>query len=152
MHQIFTSQPLLALFTTIALGYLIGKIKIGSFVLGGIAGTLMAGVVIGQFGINIDNGIKSIFFGLFIYAVGFQGGPEFFHALNIVHWNQLASSFIMCFVGLLCVLAAAWMFGLDRGMAAGLAAGGLTQSTPRYRWGCNWRLRFVANIDEDHAD
>ncbi len=89
----------------------------------------MAGVVIGQFGINIDNGIKSIFFGLFIYAVGFQGGPEFFHALNMRSLNQLASSFIMCFVGLLCVLAAAWMFGLDRGMAAGLAAGGLTQST-----------------------
>jgi aspartate-alanine antiporter len=34
----------------------------------------------------------------------------------------------MCFVGLLCVLTAAWTFGLDRGMAAGLAAGGLTQS------------------------
>jgi aspartate-alanine antiporter len=34
----------------------------------------------------------------------------------------------MCFTGLLCVLVAAWMFGLDRGMAAGLAAGGLTQS------------------------
>jgi putative transport protein len=129
LHQIFTGQPLLALFTTIALGYLVGKIKIGSFVLGGIAGTLIAGVVIGQLGINIDSGIKSIFFGLFIYAVGFQGGPEFFHALNMRSLNQLASSFVMCFVGLLCVLAAAWMFGLDRGMAAGLAAGGLTQST-----------------------
>jgi putative transport protein len=129
LHQIFTSQPLLALFTTIALGYLVGKIKIGSFVLGGIAGTLLAGVVIGQLGIDIDNGIRSIFFGLFIYAVGFQGGPEFFHALNMRSLNQLASSFVMCFVGLLCVLAAAWMFGLDRGMAAGLAAGGLTQST-----------------------
>ena len=34
----------------------------------------------------------------------------------------------MCFTGLLCVLGAAWLFGLDRGMAAGLAAGGLTQS------------------------
>ena len=86
----------------------------------------MAGVLIGQLGINIDNGIKSIFFGLFIYAVGFQGGPEFFHALNLRSLNQLASSFVMCFVGLICVLAAAWIFGLDRGMAAGLAAGGLT--------------------------
>jgi putative transport protein len=48
--------------------------------------------------------------------------------LNRRSLNQLASAFVMCFVGLLCVLAAAWMFGLDRGMAAGLAAGGLTQS------------------------
>jgi uncharacterized transporter YbjL len=34
----------------------------------------------------------------------------------------------MCVTGLLFVVLAAWMFGLDRGMAAGLAAGGLTQS------------------------
>jgi putative transport protein len=128
LHKLFTLEPLLALFTTIALGYLVGKLRIGTFVLGGIAGTLLVGVVIGQIGINIDSGIKSIFFALFIYAVGFQGGPQFFHALNRRSLNQLVSAFVMCFVGLLCVLAAAWMFGLDRGMAAGLAAGGLTQS------------------------
>jgi putative transport protein len=69
-----------------------------------------------------------VFFALFIYAVGFQGGPQFFHALNRRSLNQLASAFVMCFTGLLCVLGAAWLFGLDRGMAAGLAAGGLTQS------------------------
>ena len=128
MQQLFSSQPLLALFTTIALGYLVGKIKIGSFAVGGVAGTLLVGIVIGQLGIAIDNGIRSVFFALFIYAVGFQGGPQFFQALNLRSLNQLASSFVMCFVGLLCVLAAAWAFDLDRGMAAGLAAGGLTQS------------------------
>jgi putative transport protein len=128
LHRLATSEPLLALFVTIAMGYLVGRIKIGSFVLGGIAGTLLVGVIVGQLGVNIDNGIKGIFFALFIYAVGYQGGPQFFHALNRRSLNQLASAFVMCFVGLLCVLAAAWMFGLDRGMAAGLAAGGLTQS------------------------
>ena len=128
LHRLVTAEPLLALFVTIALGYLVGKIKIGSFVLGGIAGTLLVGVIIGQLGVNIDSGIKNIFFALFIYAVGYQGGPQFFHALNRRSLNQLASAFVMCLVGLLCVLAAAWTFGLDRGMAAGLAAGGLTQS------------------------
>jgi putative transport protein len=128
LHRLVTAEPLLALFVTIALGYLVGKIRIGSFVLGGIAGTLLIGVIIGQLGVDIDSGIKNIFFALFIYAVGYQGGPQFFHALNRRSLNQLASAFVMCFVGLLCVLAAAWMFGLDRGMAAGLAAGGLTQS------------------------
>jgi putative transport protein len=128
LHRLVTAEPLLALFVTIALGYLVGKIKIGSFVLGGVAGTLLVGVIIGQLGVNIDGGIKGIFFALFIYAVGFQGGPQFFHALNRRSLNQLASAFVMCFTGLLCVLGAAWLFGLDRGMAAGLAAGGLTQS------------------------
>ncbi len=128
LHRLITTEPLLALFLTISLGYLVGKLKIGNFVLGGIAGTLLVGVVIGQFGVDINSGIKSIFFALFIYAVGFQGGPQFFHALNRRSLNQLVSAFVMCFTGLLCVLAAAWMFDLDRGMAAGLAAGGLTQS------------------------
>jgi putative transport protein len=128
LRQLLAIEPLIALFVTIGFGYLVGKIKIGSFVLGGIAGTLLVGVLIGQFGIKLDPGIKGIFFALFIYAVGFQGGPQFFHALNRRSLNQLASSFVMCFVGLLCVLGAAWYFGLDRGMAAGLAAGGLTQS------------------------
>lgn len=127
-QSLFTDQPLIALFVTISLGYLVGKLKIGSFVLGGIAGTLIVGVFIGQLGVNVDAGIKNIFFALFIYAVGFQGGPQFFGALNLRSLNQLVSSFVMCLTGLLCVLAAAWMFGLDRGMAAGLAAGGLTQS------------------------
>lgn len=128
LHRLVTAEPLLALFVTIALGYFVGKLKIGSFTLGGIAGTLLVGVIIGQFGVAIDAGIKGIFFALFIYAVGFQGGPQFFHALNRRSLNQLASAFVMCFTGLLCVLVAAWLFGLDRGMAAGLAAGGLTQS------------------------
>jgi putative transport protein len=128
LRQLFTSVPLVALFVTIALGYFVGKLKIRTFVLGGIAGTLLVGVVIGQIGIKLDDGIKGIFFALFIYGVGFQGGPQFFHALNRRSLNQLASSFLMCLTGLFCVLAAAWMFGLDRGMAAGLAAGGLTQS------------------------
>ncbi|WP_426196784.1 aspartate-alanine antiporter [Massilia sp. DWR3-1-1] len=128
LHRLFNAEPLLALFATIALGYFAGKIRVGSFVLGGVAGTLLVGVVIGQLGIPLNSGIKAIFFALFIYAVGFQGGPQFFHALNKRSLNQLASSFVMCATGLLCVLLAAWAFGLDRGLAAGLAAGGLTQS------------------------
>jgi len=128
LHRLFTAEPLLALFLTVSLGYLVGRLKIGSFTLGGIAGTLLVGVVIGQLGVAINPGIKAIFFALFIYAVGFQGGPQFFHALNRRSLNQLASSFVMCATGLLCVLLAAWAFDLDRGLAAGLAAGGLTQS------------------------
>ena len=153
VHEILKSQPLLALFITIALGYLVGKIKIGSFVLGGIAGTLLVGVVIGQLGIDIDSGIKNIFFALFIYAVGFQGGPQFFHALNMRSLNQLASSFVMCFVGLLCVLAAAWMFGLDRGLAAGLAAGGLTQSAILGTAGdAIGKVRRIPGTHQNHAN
>lgn len=128
VHSILKDAPTLAIFLTVAVGFFIGRLTIGQFVLGGIAGTLLAGVAIGQIGIDVDPALKNIFFALFIYAVGYQGGPQFFHALNLRTLNQLASAFVMCLTGLLCVLAAAWLFGLDRGTAAGLAAGGLTQS------------------------
>ena len=121
-------SPLIALFLTIAIGYVVGKFRVGTFVLGGIAGTLLVGVVVGQLGIKIDPGIKTIFFALFIYAVGFQGGPQFFRALSLRSLNEVLSAVVMCVVGLICVLCAAWIFNLDRGTAAGLAAGGLTQS------------------------
>jgi len=128
LNQLFDMAPLLALFFAVSLGYAVGKLTIGQFVLGGVAGTLLVGVLIGQLEIHIDPSLKNIFFALFIYAVGYQGGPQFFQSINRRSLNQLLSAFIMCLVGLLCVLAAAWTFDLDRGTAAGLAAGGLTQS------------------------
>ena len=39
LRDLFASQPLVALFITIALGYFVGKFRIQKFVLGGIAGT-----------------------------------------------------------------------------------------------------------------
>ncbi|MBD8512713.1 aspartate-alanine antiporter [Photobacterium sp. CAU 1568] len=128
IHNLFTSTPLIALFVTLALGYLVGKISIGKFVLGGVAGTLLMGVLVGQFGVEIDGDVKSVFFALFIYAVGFQGGPQFFKAINFRTVNILLSAVVMTLSGLLVVLCTAWLFDLDRGTAAGLAAGGLTQS------------------------
>ncbi|MBS9907380.1 aspartate-alanine antiporter [Vibrio alginolyticus] len=128
ISNLFDMAPFVALFITLSLGYMVGKITIGRFVLGGVAGTLLMGVIIGQFGVHIDPGVKSIFFALFIYAVGYQGGAQFFKALNFRTINILLSAVVMTVSGLLCVLAAACMFDLDRGTAAGLAAGGLTQS------------------------
>lgn len=127
-HQLLIKQPLLALFITIALGYLIGKFRIKRFVLGGIAGSLLVGVLIGQLKIQLPEAIGNIFFALFIYAVGYQGGPLFFRSLNRQTLVQLTSASLTCLLGLMSVLLAAWLWGLDRGTAAGLAAGGLTQS------------------------
>jgi len=128
IHDFFHAEPLAALFISIALGYFVGKLKIGRFVLGGIAGTLIIGVLVGQFKVQIHPSIETFCFALFIYAVGYQGGPQFVASLNLKSLNQLTSAFLMTVAGLGCVLAAAWWFNLDRGTAAGLAAGGLTQS------------------------
>lgn len=126
--EILSSNPFMALFLALFFGYLIGKLKIGKFELGGIAGTLIAAVVIGQIGIEVDDGVKSIFFALFIYAVGYNGGPQFFNSLNRSTITQVIAAVVMTVTGLFTVLFLAKQFGLGTGLAAGLAAGGLTQS------------------------
>lgn len=74
-------NPFIALFLTVTIGYLLGKIKYKTFVLGGISGSLIIGVIIGQLNIMIPPEIGSLFFALFIYAVGYQGGAQFFRSL-----------------------------------------------------------------------
>ncbi len=69
------AHPEVAVFLAIALGVLLGRIHIGSFHLGSVAGALLMGLLIGQVGIAIPHELKSVFFALFIYAVGFKSRP-----------------------------------------------------------------------------
>lgn len=126
--EFLQAHPAISLFLAIFLGYFIGKFKVGKFQLGGIAGTLIAAVVIGQIGIHVDESIKGIFFALFIYAVGYNGGPEFFSSIHRSTLNQVFAAIVTTVLGLLTVLVLAEAFDLGMGLAAGLAAGGLTQS------------------------
>jgi len=65
-------NPEIAVFLAIALGILLGRIKLGSFHLGSVAGALLMGLLIGQIGLQVPHELKSVFFALFIYAVGFN--------------------------------------------------------------------------------
>lgn len=46
LHEIFQKSPESALFLALSVGYAIGKITFGRFQLGGVAGSLLAAVVI----------------------------------------------------------------------------------------------------------
>lgn len=55
------TYPELAIFLTISLGFLIGKIKIGMFSLGTVTSVLLVGVLVGQLNIPITGPLKSVF-------------------------------------------------------------------------------------------
>lgn len=74
--------PELAIFLTIGIGYYVGALKIGSFSLGSVTGTLLVGVVVGQLGITIAPIVKSVFFLLFLFALGYGVGPQFMRGLK----------------------------------------------------------------------
>ncbi len=128
LHTLFAQSPEIALFLSLAIGYWIGKFQFGKFQLGGVAGSLLVAVIISQVGVSIDNGIKSVLFALFIYAVGYESGPQFFRSLGRQSLREIAMATVLAVSGLITVVVLARMFGLDKGLAAGIAAGGLTQS------------------------
>src|SRR3954469_18796471 len=119
----------LAIFLTLAIGFFIGRVRIGSFSLGTVVGTLLAGVAIGQLGIQVPAVVKYVFFDLFLFTTGYKVGPQFFRALKKDALPQLALTLVLCVTCLFCAYTAAKLLGYDIGTAAGLLAGAFTEST-----------------------
>jgi len=121
-------NPELAIFLTLALGFLIGRVKIGSFSLGNVVGTLLAGVLVGQLDIKVDPLVKIVFFDLFLFATGYKVGPQFFRGLKKNALSQGALTVVLCVTSLVTTVAAAKLLKYDCGTAAGLMAGAFTES------------------------
>lgn len=122
------ANPEIAVFLAIGLGVLLGRAQLGSFHLGSVAGALLMGLLIGQIGIEVPHELKSVFFALFIYAVGFKSGPEFFGSLNRSTLKLVVLSVVLCATALATILAIGRYFGFDAGFTAGLGAGALTDT------------------------
>lgn len=127
-REILHSHPEIAFFLVLGLGYLFGKLALGSFKLGAVTGTLLAGVLVGQLGITLPNEVKQCFFLLFLFAIGFRTGPQFFRGLRSDGLQHAAVAAIVAVTGLLVAWVVAGLFGYDAGTAAGLVAGSLTES------------------------
>jgi putative transport protein len=124
----FQQYPELAIFLTLALGYWIGSLKFGKFSLGAVTGVLLAGVLIGQMHITISPNVKSVFFIMFLFAVGYGVGPQFFRGLKSDGVPQVIFSVLQCLASLLTAYVVARFLGYDMGAAAGLLSGSQTIS------------------------
>ncbi len=122
-------NPELAIFLTLAVGFVFGRIRIGTFRLGNVVGTLLAGVLIGQLDIHVDPVVKLVFFDLFLFATGYKVGPQFIRGLGKSALPQVAMTVVLCLTSLGVTVAAAKVFHYDCGTAAGLMAGAFTEST-----------------------
>jgi putative transport protein len=118
----------LAIFLALAVGFWLGAKKIAGFSLGSVTATLLAAIVIGQIGIEIPGPIKSTFFMLFLFAVGYGVGPQFFRGLSKDGPKQILFSVIVLALCLLVPFLCAKLAGLDVGYAVGMYAGSQTIS------------------------
>jgi putative transport protein len=122
-------NPELAIFLALAIGFAIGRVKIGGFSLGTVVGTLFAGVLIGQLDIKVPALVKTVFFDLFLFTTGYKVGPQFFRGLKRDALSQMALTLVLCVTCLVTAFIAAKLLGYDIGTAAGLLAGAFTEST-----------------------
>ncbi|MFJ3904218.1 aspartate-alanine antiporter [Streptomyces sp. NPDC090025] len=128
-RNIFHPHPELLVFITVALGFLFGKLRWRAIALGAVTGCLVAGLLLGaQFKVTIDATVKNLFFTLFLFALGYKVGPQFFRGLKKDGLPQVLNAVIVCVTGLLVSWGFAVMLGYGPGLSAGLLGGALTQS------------------------
>ena len=127
------ANPVISIFVCLALGYLIGKLKIKSFTIGATVGTLLVGFLIslvfkGAGTYQIDGTVKTIFFSLFIFAIGYEVGPSFFASLKSSGLKIIILSLFFAVAAFVVSIVLFKAFGIGAGEAGGILAGSLTQS------------------------
>jgi putative transport protein len=120
--------PEIAIFLSLGIGYWVGAFKFKGFGLGAVTATLLASIAIGQLGIVVSPNVKSIFFLLFLFAVGYGVGPQFVRGIAKDGVPQALFSVVVCVLCLGAPILATKLAGFDLGTAIGLYAGSQTIS------------------------
>jgi putative transport protein len=129
-REIIGTQPILAVFLAIALGYLVGQINFGGFSLG-VGAVLFVGLAIGAFTpkaqITGPIGLTGLI--MFLYGIGILYGREFFEGMTGAagrKYNLLA--LVAVIAGLAMALGLGHVFGVKGGHTLGLYAGSMTST------------------------
>jgi putative transport protein len=120
--------PEIAIFLALAIGYYFGKFTFKGIGLGSVTATLIAGVVIGQIGITINQPLKAFAFLMFLFAVGYGVGPQFVRGIASNGLPQAIFAVVQCVFSLAAVVVIAKIAGYDLGYAAGFFSGSQTLS------------------------
>lgn len=126
--DILREYPALALFLTLGVGFLLGRIKLGAVPIGSVTAVLIVGVLVGQFNIQIDGPIKTFFFMLFLFSIGYSVGPDFFKSLRGSGAKQALFAVCMSSMCFVIVVCTAKFLGYSKGEAVGLFSGSETCS------------------------
>jgi len=122
------AYPEIAIFLALGIGYWIGGKSFKGFSLGAVTSTLLVAIVLGILGVKISPNVKSVFFLMFLFAVGYGVGPQFVRGIAKDGLPQALFAVIMALFSLGAAVVAAMLAGYDLGSAAGLFAGSQTIS------------------------
>lgn len=129
LDKLFTKYPEMGVYLAIGIGYFIGRFKFRGVGIGVVTGSLLGGILIGNFfHVPVSDQAKAIVFLLFLFGIGYSVGPSFFQNLrgDGIRWALLGV--FVPIVGLLAAYGVARFLKLDPGYSAGLLSGSLTES------------------------
>ncbi|MCM1036249.1 MAG: aspartate-alanine antiporter [Bacteroides sp.] len=121
--EILRDNPVIPIFLTIGLGFWLGGLRLRSFSLGPVTATLIVGVIIGQLDIPVSDTLKSVAFMLFLFAIGYSVGPQFFRSLRGDGLRQIGFACVEVVLCIATVAGVSLLMGYDKGHAVGLFAG-----------------------------
>jgi putative transport protein len=129
-REIIGTQPILAAFLAIGVGYLVGQVNIGGFSLG-VGAVLFVGLAIGAFApkAQIVGPIGLTGLIMFLYGIGVLYGRQFFEGMSGaagIKSNLLA--FVAVIAGLLVALGLGHAFDIKIGHTLGIFAGSMTST------------------------
>jgi len=122
------SSTYFVLFLIVAIGFIVGNIKIKGISLD-VSAVIFVALVFGHFGVSIPTDIQKIGLTLFIFTIGIQAGPGFFESFKKNGRELVVLAFILVGSASIVTIALAWAFNVDTDIAIGLLTGSLT-STP----------------------
>ncbi len=129
LAKLFTKYPEMAVYLAVGIGYFIGRFKFRGVGLGVVTGSLLGGILIGNFfHVPVSDQAKSILFLLFLFGIGYSVGPSFFQNLKGDGWRWALLGVFVPVVGLAAGYTVAHVMKLDPGYSAGLLSGSLTES------------------------
>lgn len=122
------SQNYIALFLIIALGIIVGHVKIKGISLD-VSAVIFVALIFGHYGVIIPDDFSKIGIVLFIFTIGIQAGPGFFESFRRHGRQFIATAVLLIAGGAAFTVLLAFVFHLDFNIAVGLYNGALT-STP----------------------
>jgi putative transport protein len=129
-REIIGTQPILAIFLAIGIGYLVGQINLGGFSLG-VGAVLFVGLAIGAFApkANIAGPIGLTGLIMFLYGIGILYGRQFFEGMaGAAGIKANIIALIAVIAGLLVALGLGQVYGIKIGHTLGMFAGSMTST------------------------
>ena len=117
-----------ALFLIVALGFMLGRIKIKGLSLD-VSAVIFIALLFGHFGVIIPKELGNFGLVLFIFTIGIQAGPGFFDSFRSKGKTLIIITLLIICSASLTAIGLKYAFDIDTPSVVGLIAGALT-STP----------------------